>query len=65
MADGGTRWFSCRAWRASQGEERIRLGNRLGEVHYLTKNRRLETSPEEAPISLYRASDLRRLCEER
>jgi hypothetical protein len=41
------------------------LGNRLGEAHYLTKNRRLQTSPENAPISLYRPSDLRRLCDER
>ena len=56
---------SCRAWHASQGEARIRLGNRLGEAHYLTKNRRLQTSPEQAPISLYRPSDLRRLCDER
>lgn len=56
---------SCRAWRDSRGLERIRLGNRLGEAHYLTKNRRLQTSPEEAPISLYRPSDLRHLCDER
>jgi hypothetical protein len=56
---------SCKAWRDSQGVERIRLGNRLGEAHYLTKNRRLQSSPEEAPISLYRVSDLRRLCDQR
>jgi hypothetical protein len=56
---------SCRAWRASQGDERIRVGNRLGEAHYLTKTRRLQISPEEAPINLYRPSDLRRLCDER
>ena len=55
----------CRAWRQSGGQERILLGNRLGESHYLTKNHRLQSSPEQAPISLYRPSDLRRLCDDR
>lgn len=55
----------CRAWQASRGEERIRLGNSLGAAHYLTKNHRLQISPAEAPLNLYRDSDLRRLCEER
>lgn len=55
----------CRAWRQSGGQEHILLGNRLGESHYLTKNRRLQGSPEQAPISLYRLSDLRRLCDDR
>jgi hypothetical protein len=55
----------CRAWRDSRGVERIRLGNRLGEAQYLTRNRRLQTSPDQAPISLYRPSDLRRLCDDR
>ncbi len=56
---------NCQTWRSSHGLERIRLGNQLGEAHYLTKNRLLQTSPEQAPISLYRPSDLRRLCEDR
>ena len=55
----------CRAWLASHGEERIRLANSLGAAHYLTKNQRLQTSPEQAPVSLYRDSDLRRLCDDR
>jgi hypothetical protein len=55
----------CRDWRDSRGVERIRLGNRLGETQYLTKNQRLQTSPDEAPINLYRPSDLRRLCDDR
>jgi hypothetical protein len=55
----------CRAWLSSQGEQRIRLGNQLGAAHYLTKNQRLQTSPDEAPVSLYRPSDLRRLCDGR
>lgn len=55
----------CRAWLTSQGEQRIRLGNQLGGAHYLTKNQRLQTSPDEAPVSLYRPSDLRRLCDGR
>lgn len=55
----------CRAWLASHGQERIRLGNQLGAAHYLTKDRRLQSSPEETPVSLYRSSDLMRLCHER
>ena len=55
----------CRAWLASRGAERIRLGNQLGAAHYLTKDVRLQTSPDDAPVSLYRSSDLRRLCQER
>jgi gamma-glutamylcyclotransferase (GGCT)/AIG2-like uncharacterized protein YtfP len=55
----------CRAWRSSHGAERILLGNSLGEAHRLTKDRRLATSPENEPVSLYRQSDLRRLCDGR
>ncbi len=55
----------CRPWRSSHGAERIRLGNSLGEAHLLTKDRRLATSPESEPVSLYRQSDLRRLCDGR
>jgi hypothetical protein len=55
----------CRAWRESRGVERIRRGNALGEAHFLTKDRRLQTSPDSDPISLYRTSDLRRLCFDR
>ncbi|MEB3254794.1 MAG: gamma-glutamylcyclotransferase family protein [Synechococcaceae cyanobacterium] len=55
----------CRAWQASRGEEPIRLGNSLGAAHYLTKNHRLQISPAEAPLNLYRDSDLRRLCDGR
>lgn len=42
-----------------------RLGNSLGEAHFLTKDRRLATSPENEPVNLYRQSDLRRLCDGR
>ena len=55
----------CHAWLASRGEERIRLANSLGAAHYLTKNQRLQTSPDQAPVGLYRDSDLRRLCDDR
>jgi|688.fasta_scaffold04815_23 gamma-glutamylcyclotransferase (GGCT)/AIG2-like uncharacterized protein YtfP len=55
----------CRAWSGSHGPERIRLGNSLGEAHFLTKDRRLATSPENEPVNLYRQSDLRRLCDGR
>lgn len=52
----------CRAWLSSRGDTRIRLGNQLGAAHYLTKTQRLQTSPDDAPVTLYRPSDLRRLC---
>jgi gamma-glutamylcyclotransferase (GGCT)/AIG2-like uncharacterized protein YtfP len=65
IAPVGATVAGCATWRASHGVERIRLSNRLGAAHYLTKDKRLQTSPEDAPINLYRASDLRRLCDER
>ncbi|MFM7264554.1 MAG: gamma-glutamylcyclotransferase [Cyanobium sp.] len=55
----------CRAWLSSHGAAQIRLGNQLGAAHYLTKNQRLQTSPDDAPVNLYRTSDLRRLCDSR
>ena len=64
-ATTGSAVADCRAWLASHGEARIRLGNQLGAAHYLTKNQRLQTSPEDAPVTLYRNSDLRRLCDGR
>jgi gamma-glutamylcyclotransferase (GGCT)/AIG2-like uncharacterized protein YtfP len=62
---GAATTAECRAWLTSQGEQRIRLGNQLGAAHYLTKNQRLQTSPDDAPVTLYRPSDLRRLCDGR
>ncbi|MEB3333081.1 MAG: gamma-glutamylcyclotransferase family protein [Synechococcaceae cyanobacterium] len=52
----------CNAWRGSSGETRIRLANRLGAAHYLTKQKRLQTSPEQTPVQLYSVSDLQRVC---
>lgn len=52
----------CNAWRTSSGDSRIRLANSLGAAHYLTKQKRLQTSPQEAPAALYSDSDLQRVC---
>lgn len=52
----------CRRWRESRGSERIRLGNSIGASHYLTKQHRLEESPETNPVPLYAEADLQRVC---
>lgn len=52
----------CLAWQASHGIERILLGNAIGAAHYLTKREKLLQSPPEAPLPLYRDSDLQRVC---
>lgn len=53
---------TCNAWRGSHGSARALLGNSLGAAHHLTKKRRLQESPAEAPVALYSDSDLQRLC---
>ncbi|MEB3168158.1 MAG: hypothetical protein VKK97_05430 [Synechococcaceae cyanobacterium] len=52
----------CQAWQGSHGIERILLGNAIGAAHYLTKRQKLLQSPAEAPLPLYRDSDLQRVC---
>ena len=44
---------------------RIRRGNAIGTTHYLTKMKRLQVSPDQAPVALYAESDLLRVCGER
>jgi gamma-glutamylcyclotransferase (GGCT)/AIG2-like uncharacterized protein YtfP len=55
----------CLAWQRSHGEMRIRRGNAIGTTHYLTKMKRLQVSPDQAPVALYAESDLLRVCGER
>ena len=53
----------CNRWRSSHGQARIELGNRIGAASYLTKMKRLQESPPEAPVALYAESDLERSCD--
>ena len=65
-ATGGraeTSLAQCNRWQRSHGVSRIELGNQIGAASYLTKMRRLQQSPPEAPIALYAESDLERACE--
>ena len=55
----------CNAWQRSHGVERILLGNAIGASNYLTKRQLQLESPPEAPIPLYRESDLQRVCSAR
>jgi hypothetical protein len=53
---------TCNAWRSSRGTKRILLSNAIGAAHLLTKVRRFQESPPEAPMALYAESDLARVC---
>jgi|GEM_PF-664758 gamma-glutamylcyclotransferase (GGCT)/AIG2-like uncharacterized protein YtfP len=56
---------TCAAWRSSHGTARIQLGNQIGAENRLSKSRRFQESPAEAPVELYSVIDLRRACDER
>ncbi|MEB3166196.1 MAG: gamma-glutamylcyclotransferase family protein [Cyanobacteriota bacterium] len=56
---------ACAAWRSSHGTARIQLGNQIGAENRLSKSRRFQESPPEAPVELYSVIDLRRACDER
>lgn len=52
----------CLALSRSHGGERVAIANRIGREHYLTKDSlRAEERPDRA-VSLYRWSDIQRLC---
>jgi len=53
----------CNRWRSRHGQARIELGNRIGAASYLTKMKRLQESPPQAPVALYAESDLERACD--
>lgn len=65
LAGGFDNQAACAAWRSSHGTARILLGNRIGAENYLSKSRRFQDSPPEAPVELYSVLDLRRVCDER
>jgi hypothetical protein len=65
LAGGFDNQAACAAWRSSHGTARILLGNQIGAENYLSKSRRFQDSPPEAPVELYSVLDLRRVCDER
>jgi gamma-glutamylcyclotransferase (GGCT)/AIG2-like uncharacterized protein YtfP len=65
LAGGFDNQTACAAWRSSHGTARILLGNEIGAENYLSKSRRFQQSPPEAPVDLYSVIDLRRVCDER
>lgn len=52
----------CAQWRRAQGIEKAALANQLGATNHLTKNQRLAEAQPGETQSLYRISDLQRLC---
>lgn len=65
LAGGFDNQAACAAWRSSHGTARILLGNQIGAENYLSKSRRFQESPPDAPVDLYSVLDLRRVCDER
>jgi gamma-glutamylcyclotransferase (GGCT)/AIG2-like uncharacterized protein YtfP len=65
LAGGFDNQAACAAWRSSHGTARILLGNQIGAENYLSKSKRFQQSPPEAPVDLYSVIDLRRVCDER
>lgn len=52
----------CRAWRQSHAREQVAIANRIGRAALLTKNERLAEETPNDTTSLYRVSDIQRLC---
>ena len=52
----------CAQWQSAQGVEKAALANQLGAANHLTKNQRLAVAQPGETRSLYRISDLQRLC---
>ena len=52
----------CAEWRAARGVEKATLANRLGSTNSLTKNTRLAEAQPGDSNSLYRSTDIQRLC---
>lgn len=52
----------CARWRSARGGEKAALANQLGAANHLTKNQRLAEAQPGENRSLYRISDLQRLC---
>ncbi len=52
----------CAQWQSARGVEKAALANQLGAAYHLTKNQRLAEARPDETRSLYRISDLQRLC---
>ena len=52
----------CAEWRAARGVEKATLANRLGATNSLTKNTKLAEAQPGDSNSLYRSTDIQRLC---
>lgn len=52
----------CAKWRAARGVEKATLANRLGATNSLTKNTKLAEAQPSDSNSLYRSTDIQRLC---
>lgn len=52
----------CLQWGRSHGAEQIALANAIGAQHLLTKDHKLAEAQPGDRRSLYRSSDLQRLC---
>lgn len=52
----------CLAFESSHGTERVAIANRIGREQLLTKNRPLQEAKPGDTTSLYRWSDIQRLC---
>ena len=52
----------CRAWRQSHGREQVAIANQIGRAAMLTKNHRLAEETPHDTASLYRVTDIQRLC---
>ncbi len=52
----------CQSWASASGSTKTAIANRIGSEHLLTKAHKLAEAKPGASESLYRSSDIQRLC---
>jgi hypothetical protein len=52
----------CQSWASASGSTKAAIANRIGSEHLLTKAHKLAEAKPGASESLYRSSDIQRLC---
>ncbi len=52
----------CQSWASASGSTKATIANGIGSEHLLTKAHKLAEAKPGASESLYRSSDIRRLC---
>ena len=52
----------CLSWASASGAAKAAIANRIGSEHLLTKAHKLAEAKPGASESLYRSSDIQRLC---